>query len=814
MKDVDRILAVKQSVAAKLHAIPGVHAVGVGAKVVGGKKTEELAIAVFVVKKKGLNELAESERVPSEIQGIKTDVVEMPRARLLTTDLSTLVLTLAPVPPGGGIAAIVSVTGKTIPDKGIVAVIDVIVQSKDGTSSNSFVSLEMDGKHTLLDAAKKLADKLSKDVTGVTATASAGPPAQITISPKLTFTVQVPRVFRVASDRTKYFPDYVRGGIQIQRGADEGHGTLGCLATTASTAQDPQGKVLALTNFHVVCSPPDRTTNLSVVVTGQTATFGTTDAQPTVTSGTLVALAVDDLPDPQNVLFSAFYTTAPNDTPAMVANRIAAAAAGAPAGINVAQTPVNSPNIVLTGPATIECAAYGTPIPDPLADLFATVTKPDATKNVIKFDGKVSSENYGIFVNISPGGGLFTFASFTNPQKDQSLDAIAAAVSAAINALPATLPSGGNLRGTVSAAPTGTSSVTVNSAEFVECRIVSDIQVGQPDNSFGSRCSRCCSHRIGRVLDAQIHSDVALIQLDPDLKYKMEIQEIGGGLKASSLPVVVGQSVQKRGKTSGKTTGAVNYVGVSADIPAHGAFFRMSEHGFMISSDTADPFSMPGDSGSAVISSADSSVVGILWGHQDTNGMAMELAPLLASFPALNLSFALKPGQDPNAVQTVPKPASAFQTIEDEGARGIAIPETPQFDFAGARLGQRLDEAESEIRQTVLGREFADAVRRHLQEAFALVNRNRRVATVWRRSGGPEILNALLRMIQFRNERLPSEINGEPLADCLSRIQQVVMRYASPDFSADLRRYTPQLGSFSRMTYPELLTAFQSASAD
>lgn len=52
MTDVDRIRTIKRAAATRLHAIPGVHAVGVGHKVVGGKKTDELAIAVFVDEKK------------------------------------------------------------------------------------------------------------------------------------------------------------------------------------------------------------------------------------------------------------------------------------------------------------------------------------------------------------------------------------------------------------------------------------------------------------------------------------------------------------------------------------------------------------------------------------------------------------------------------------------------------------------------------------------------------------------------------------------------------------------------------------------
>ena len=76
-----------------------------------------------------------------------------------------------------------------------------------------------------------------------------------------------------------------------------------------------------------------------------------------------------------------------------------------------------------------------------------------------------------------------------------------------------------------------------NAAEM-ECFTQSDVQVGQPDNSFGSPCSRCCSNRIGRVLDAKFHLDIALIQLDAGIKYKPQIEGLviaSGALAPSPL---------------------------------------------------------------------------------------------------------------------------------------------------------------------------------------------------------------------------------------------------------------------------------------
>ena len=77
MADPD-YLEIKERAATRLLALPGVHAVGVGAKQVEGRRTEDVAIAVFVEHKRPLAEVPANERIPEEIEGVKTDVIEMP----------------------------------------------------------------------------------------------------------------------------------------------------------------------------------------------------------------------------------------------------------------------------------------------------------------------------------------------------------------------------------------------------------------------------------------------------------------------------------------------------------------------------------------------------------------------------------------------------------------------------------------------------------------------------------------------------------------------------------------------------------------
>jgi len=67
--------AVKSRAAEWLLRIPGVTGVGLGSKEVDDRPTGELVIKVFVREKRSLEEIPAEERIPAEIEGLRTDVV-------------------------------------------------------------------------------------------------------------------------------------------------------------------------------------------------------------------------------------------------------------------------------------------------------------------------------------------------------------------------------------------------------------------------------------------------------------------------------------------------------------------------------------------------------------------------------------------------------------------------------------------------------------------------------------------------------------------------------------------------------------------
>ncbi len=68
MPDYQQLVKAKEDAETRLRAIPGVHAVGISKKSVRGKSADEVAIAVFLAKKKPLGRLSPEDEIPPEIE--------------------------------------------------------------------------------------------------------------------------------------------------------------------------------------------------------------------------------------------------------------------------------------------------------------------------------------------------------------------------------------------------------------------------------------------------------------------------------------------------------------------------------------------------------------------------------------------------------------------------------------------------------------------------------------------------------------------------------------------------------------------------
>jgi hypothetical protein len=77
VKSLEEVIEIKRRVQSELEKIPGVNGVGAGYKEVGEETTDELSIRVYVDKKR--ENVPDSEKIPTEINGVKTDVIQRDR---------------------------------------------------------------------------------------------------------------------------------------------------------------------------------------------------------------------------------------------------------------------------------------------------------------------------------------------------------------------------------------------------------------------------------------------------------------------------------------------------------------------------------------------------------------------------------------------------------------------------------------------------------------------------------------------------------------------------------------------------------------
>jgi hypothetical protein len=440
-----------------------------------------------------------------------------------------------------------------------------------------------------------------------------------------------------------------------------------------------------------------------------------------------------------------------------------------------------------------QCNVYQPRMPDRKSKLTAAL----ANQNELTFSGKVSGDDYGVYVNFNVGGSESNASNgtFVNLTKEQALSDIAQSVANSITGL--------SIAG-VNATPAG-AKVTITGVQEIECIISSDVRVGQPNNNFASKCSACCDDRIGRLVRARLDVDVALIELDAGQKYKAEIEEIG--LVKGAHPVADNEIpcvVLKRGASTGLTSGTIQYLHVDGNLPVklteesgniNDVFHRHYREVMKILPGGPEPFGFQGDSGSAVVDANDA-VVGILFAGGDRFMYATPIQQIETAF-----DISIETASSRNVVKTVPALSNAHAAA---AAGPMPAPAAPAVHALEA-----LRTAEKEIVSTPTGHRYVQLVQEHFLEVQTLLNKNARLATAWQRNGGPQIIQNVLRITQQHDERLPTEIQGKPLSECVAEIQNALTRYSTPKLTTDLEKYAGPLTDLAGLTYPQVVEAFR-----
>jgi hypothetical protein len=255
--------------------------------------------------------------------------------------------------------------------------------------------------------------------------------------------------------------------------------------------------------------------------------------------------------------------------------------------------------------------------------------------------------------------------------------------------------------------------------------------------------------------------------------------------------------VQKRGKTTRLTNGTVEAIDADGVIGDPGRHFRDV---LLIRAPSTGPFSEAGDSGSAVVRVQGQSreIVGILFGGSTALDYATPIQRVLDTFAIQITTETAQSAGTPRKVPEQAAPASSSQ-----GAR-TALPPVPL-----GPLRQRIAEVEREIGATKAGKSLVASVRRHMDEAQRLVNRNRRVGAAWQRHGGPLLVRSVLQSVQSADRSLPREIAGKPLELCLVEIAKVLRAHASPELVSELDDFTSAVSELGGKNYKEVLLALR-----
>jgi hypothetical protein len=132
----------------------------------------------------------------------------------------------------------------------------------------------------------------------------------------------------------------------------------------------------------------------------------------------------------------------------------------------------------------------------------------------------------------------------------------------------------------------------------------------------------------------------------------------------------------------------------------------------------------------------------------------------------------------------------------------IAAP-APQFGFP-APLTRRLRDLMAKLEGSEIVSLAAALVSTHVDEVTRLINSNRRVAVMWRRMHGPEILRDLIRRGEIDGPLLPETVAGEALGPKLDRLIGVLYRYGSSRLRTDIFTYGEAISAMPGMSLGDL----------
>ncbi len=307
-------------------------------------------------------------------------------------------------------------------------------------------------------------------------------------------------------------------------------------------------------------------------------------------------------------------------------------------------------------------------------------------------------------------------------------------------------------------------------------------RAGQP--SHNGCCSCCACNEIGEVVAGEFMAndmDAAIALLDgqeadtiPEVRYINEILDLG--FVTGATAPLAGETVYKRGRTTGLTKGQVQNSRIISNTPYvfyNGvAVLRNNQCAIDPVAPHVDYF-LKGDSGSVSLNEKNQ-VVALNYGFDPVSHVtvATDITDVMTQlqFTILDSTF-----------------HSGATSSQGNPAEGIPFGGMAAGTMAGnPTFLEAFEQLEAELNQYEQGKRMMNLFAQHRTEMFRLVNENREMKAAWNRYQGPSFLAHIARSIRKKGQQVPAYIKGISMQNLILKMTAVLQRNGSENLAKDV----------------------------
>lgn len=227
-------------------------------------------------------------------------------------------------------------------------------------------------------------------------------------------------------------------------------------------------------------------------------------------------------------------------------------------------------------------------------------------------------------------------------------------------------------------------------------------------------------------------------------------------------------------------------------------------HGFFV---TPPLFALKGDSGSLLLD-PQRKVVGLVWAANTTTPFGNAWANRIEVVESLlNIKI--------DSANTIGDTQTALRASDDSDATVRALDARLRPAAAVAVDGVQPPSVslrtlvEQDLLALPRGRQIYQLYFKHHMEVRELIDRNRRVATVWHRQGGPGMIQTVLDAVRSRTTVVPASNRGKSWGERVTAILAIFDKFGSSRLRDDITTFGRDIETLGGMTYPGFLESLK-----